>query len=300
MKLLVTGATGQVGREICALADRLGIECQGLSSAQLDLTRETKVWRALRRAKPTYVINAAAYTAVDAAEDNREECLGVNRDAVSYLGKSCKRLGVPVLHLSTDYIFGGDQVSPYTETDEPRPLNVYGDSKLQGEQALASVLDEHIILRVSWVFSEWRSNFVKTMVRLCQERETLQVVDDQRGCPTPATDIARVLIAMVQQLDCGANDWGTYHYCGREATSWYQLCQDIVAETRNYGTLATEAVIPIKTHEYPYRAQRPLNSVLSCHRILENFGIQQRSWKPELARVVQRCCEWDEDAVRAL
>ena len=300
MKLLVTGATGQVGREICALADRLGIDCQGLSSTQLDLTRETKVWRAVRRAKPTCVINAAAYTAVDAAEDNREECLGVNRDAVSYLGKSCERLGVPVLHLSTDYVFGGDQVSPYAETDEPRPLNVYGDSKLQGEQALASVLDEHIILRVSWVFSEWRSNFVKTMVRSCQERETLQVVDDQRGCPTPATDIARVLIAMVQQLDCGANDWGTYHYCGREVTSWYQLCQDIVAETRKYGAVATEAVIPIKTHEYPYRAQRPLNSVLTCRSILESFGIQQRSWKPELARVVQRCCEWDEDVARAL
>lgn len=289
MKLLITGSNGQVGRALCALALEQGIDYQAFSSEQLDITKDNRVFRALRKAKPTIVINAAAYTAVDQAEDELEKCYAVNRDGVHYLAKACSRLNIPLIHISTDYVFDGQKSAAYVEGDSPNPINVYGGSKLEGEKLLRATLSRHVILRVSWVFSEWGSNFVKTMARLSREKQELKVVDDQVGSPTPASDVARVIIAMAKQFDCGAMAWGTYHYSGAELTNWYDFAKDIVAEAANYGEVTVKEIYPEKTENYNYRARRPLNSQMNCRKILEAFGVKQRSWKPEMARVVRSC-----------
>lgn len=290
MKLLIIGSTGQVGSALCALAKQKNIDYQAFSSAELDITRGSKVLWALRRAKPSIVINAAAYTAVDQAEDDVERCYAVNRDGVKYIARVCKRYNIPMLHISTDYVFDGKKKSAYIEEDEPHPINVYGASKLAGEQVLREGLEQHVILRVSWVFAETGNNFVKTMARVSQEREELKVVDDQRGAPTPAADIARVLVAIAQQIDSGSTAWGTYHYSGAEVTNWNEFARDIIAETRAHAPVIVKDVYSAKTADYGYRAARPLNSEMSCKKILEAYGIKQRSWKPEMARVVESYC----------
>lgn len=291
VRLLITGASGQVGRALCARALSEGVAFQACSSADLDITRESKVLRAIRKNKPTCVINAAAYTAVDKAEDEVERCYAVNRDGVRHLAKACARYNVPLLHISTDYVFDGSKKVPYLEDDVPHPLNTYGASKLAGEQELAAWLDRYVVLRVSWVFGESGQNFVKTMTRLSAEREQLSVVEDQWGAPTPAEDIARVLIAIAHQLDCGAKAWGVFHYSGVEIVSWHQFAQTIVDEAKKHMPVRVKEVVPIKTAEYPFRAQRPLNSQLACRKILETFGIKQRSWHGQMERVVQQTCE---------
>ena len=290
MKLLIIGATGQVGQELCLRADALSIPYQAVSSSQLDITRESRVWWILRRAKPTIVINAAAYTAVDEAEVDERRCFAVNSDGVGHLAKVCRRMGLPLLHISTDYVFDGTKSKPYLEDDVPAPLGIYGQSKWQGEQLLASAWDEHIILRVSWVFSEWRQNFVKTMLRLSQEREELQVVEDQMGCPTPASDIARVAIAIAQQVACGAQQWGIFHYSAKGVTNWHEFARQIIELARDYVPVKTQQIIPITSDEYDFRAPRPLNSIMDCSKVLNTFGVQQRPWKSELARIVERLC----------
>ena len=291
MKLLITGATGQVGSALCALARQQRIEYQGLSSQELDITRESKVLRAVRRAKADCVINAAAYTAVDLAEDDAERCYAVNRDGVRYLAKACRRHDIPMLHLSTDYVFDGSKKTAYLEDDEPGPLNVYGASKLAGEQLLRAELRQHAIVRISWVFGESGGNFVKSIVRAALQKSELRVVDDQIGAPTPASDVARVLVAMANQFDCGSRAWGTYHYSGMGVTSWYDFARDIVAEIEKHTDAEVAQILREKTANYGYRAQRPLNSQMHCRKILEAFGVKQRSWRPEMVKVVTHCLE---------
>ncbi len=289
MKLLITGSQGQVGRALCSFALEQDIDYQAFSSEELDIRKESKVLRTIRKAKPSFVINAAAYTAVDQAEQERDSCFAVNAVGVHNLAIACKRLSIPLMHLSTDYIFDGQKRAAYAEDDEPHPISVYGESKLEGERLLTSVLEKYVILRVSWVFSEWGSNFVKTMTRLAGEKEMLKVVDDQIGAPTPANDIARVIIAMIRQLECGADAWGCYHYSGREVSNWYELACQVVEQARLYREVTVKQIETQKTKEYGYIAARPLNSQLNCQKILEVFGIKQRSWKPEMARVVKEC-----------
>lgn len=299
MKLVVTGANGQVGHEFRALAQQQrneGIECDAFGSGELDITRQRKLYRTLRRTKCDYVVNAAAYTAVDAAQNDEARCLKINQEGVRNLAKACKRLGVPLIHISTDYVFNGQKASPYVESDLPAPLNVYGKSKWGGEEVLRQMLNEHIILRVSWVFSDRRSNFVKTMVGLCSQKDELRVVDDQLGAPTPASDIARVLMAIVKQLSCGAPLWGTYHYCASGSTSWYGFAREIIDEASKHKTVSVKNIVPIKTADYNYKAPRPLNSQMACHKIRDTFGIRQRPWQPEMARAVKKFCEDEEFA----
>ena len=291
MKLLITGSAGQVGSALCALAEAGNIDYQAYSSAELDITRESKVLRVMRRNRPTCVINAAAYTAVDQAEDEADHCFAVNRDGARYLAKACSRYGASLLQISTSYVFDGKKKSGYVEEDIANPINCYGASKLAGEQEIAKLLNRYAILRVSWVFGEVGNNFVKTIARVCQEREELSIVDDQIGAPTSATDVARVLIAMAQQYDCGSKAWGTYHYASEGATNWHDFAEQIVAETSKYTPVNVTQVKAVKTTEYDYRAARPLNSQLNCQKILEAFGIKQRSWRPEMAKVVKYCCQ---------
>ena len=287
MKMVLTGANGQVGWEITRLAR--DHELLALDHAALDITDARAVQRTLEESQAEVVINAAAYTAVDKAEQEPGQAFAVNGDGPQHLAAACHSLRIPLLHLSTDYVFDGTQSRPYREEDAVAPAGVYGRSKWEGEEAVRQTHAAHLILRVSWVFGEHGHNFVKAILRLAREREQLRVVADQYGCPTYAADIARVLLALAEQVATGAqrNRWGTYHYCGIPATTWHGFAQAIVDTARTHEPLRVREVVPITTAEYPTPARRPANSVLDCSRLKERFGIAARPWREGLTATLQ-------------
>ncbi len=280
MKVLVTGAGGQVGREL-----RRAGEVIGLTRADLDVTDRGAVRRALETHAPSVVINAAAYTAVDRAEAEPDLAFAVNRDGPAHLADTCAEAGIPLLHVSTDYVFDG-KGAPYTEDDPAHPLGVYGQSKWEGEEAVRNRLDRHIVLRTSWVFSAHGPNFVKTILRLSRERDELRVVADQYGNPTAAADIARAALQIAERAvtDPGAL-WGTFHFAGTPATAWHGLAEAVVAEAQRHGG-RTVPVEPIPTSAYPTAARRPPDARLDTTRIAEAWGIEPPPWQPALRDVI--------------
>ena len=284
MRVLISGAHGQVGHELMRLAPA-GFELLGLGSGELDITSAEQVATVLAQFQPQLIINAAAYTAVDKAESDAERAYAVNRDGVAYLA----RAGVPLLHISTDYVFAGDAQHPYGECDATGPSGVYGASKLAGEQALTEANDQHIILRTAWVFGAHGHNFVKTMLRLGRERETLSVVADQQGCPTSAASIARALWALAgQYVESGELKWGIYHYSGAPACSWHDFALEIFRQAHERKLLARiPQVTPITTADYPTPARRPAWSVLDCSKLQRAHGITQADWQTELGQVLR-------------
>jgi dTDP-4-dehydrorhamnose reductase len=288
MTILVIGSDGQVGSELVRRGPAADCAVVGLDRPVLDMTDGHAVQQAFARVRPALVINAAAYTAVDAAEAEPEEAFAVNRDGVANLAQCCAQQRIPLLHISTDYVFDGTQSSPYRETDVPHPLGIYGASKLAGEEVLSERLAEHILLRTAWVYSAHGKNFVKTMLRLGRERKALKVVTDQHGSPTAAGDIAQALLSIGRQvLSPGFEHWGTYHYAGAGHVSWYELAVAIFDLACEFGVGQVPTVHPITTAEYPTAARRPANSVLDCQRIREVFGIVPRPWRDSLAEVVK-------------
>ena len=286
MKLLVTGARGQVGAALVALAGVEEVEVVGLDRSGLDITDGDAVFRALEKCMPDIVVNAAAYTAVDRAEDEPELAFQVNRDGAKYVALACVAASIPLIHLSSDYVFDGRKSEPYSEDDLPNPLGVYGRSKWEGEEAVQAALDRHVILRTSWVFSSQGSNFVRTILRLARDRDELRVVSDQHGCPTPADDIARALLVISRKLVEGQNSWGAYHFAGHPPTTWFAFAQAIVHEASLRGLSRVESVAPISTSQYPIRAQRPKNSVLATDKIEATFGIRAAGWREALSRTI--------------
>lgn len=286
MKLLVTGAKGQVGAALLARARVEQVEVIGLDRSGLDLSDKDAVFRAVEEHKPNIVVNTAAYTAVDRAENEPELAFRVNRDGAEYAALACSRAGIPLIHLSTDYVFDGRKSEPYFEDDLPNPLGVYGRSKWEGEEAVRAVLDRHVILRTSWMFSQHGSNFVCTILRLARERDELRVVSDQHGCPTPADDIARALLVISRKLVEGQNSWGAYHFAGQPSTTWFAFAQAIVDEANIRGRSRVENVVPISTSQYPTKAQRPKNSVLATDKIEATFGIRAADWLEALPRTI--------------
>ena len=284
MKLLVTGANGQVGR---ALVEAGGEEVVGLDRAALDITDRAAVHRSVTEHAPSLVVNAAAYTAVDRAEAEAERAFAVNRDGPAHLAAACAEAGVPLVHLSTDYVFDGTKGKPYRESDTPHPLGVYGQSKWAGEEAVREHVDRHVIVRTSWVFGTHGANFVRTMLRLMQERDTLRVVADQHGNPTAAADIARAVLEIAEQVhDGGDAPWGTYHFAGRPATTWHGFAEAILDEARRHGPVRTTHVEAIPTSAYPTAASRPLDTRLDSTRLAEAWGIEAPPWRPALRAVV--------------
>ncbi len=288
MKLLLVGAKGQVGQEVALRAMTAGHRLLALDYAELDITDPQAVERTVSEYGPEAIINAAAYTAVDKAEQEPAPAFAVNRDGPAYLAANCARLGIPLLHISTDYIFDGGKPAPYLEDDPAAPLGVYGLSKWEGEQAVRRALSNHIILRVSWLFGIHGHNFVKTILRLARERDELRVVADQQGCPTYAGDIAAVLLALVDRI-ATARDlaWGTYHYCGTPATTWCDFARSIVELAGAYQALKVSEIVPITSADYPTPAARPANSVLDCSRFRECFGIEPHSWRRGLETMLK-------------
>jgi dTDP-4-dehydrorhamnose reductase len=285
-QLLVFGAGGQVGLELLRAAAPAGLAAVAVPRMAADICDPAAVAAALDRPGCAGVINAAAYTAVDRAESEPAAAHAVNRDGAANLARACAARGVPLIHISTDYVFDGTKDGPYEETDPVAPLGVYGASKATGEAAVRAALDRHLIVRTAWVFSPFGANFVKTMLRLGAERPELRVVDDQRGCPTAAADIAAALLVMARwALTDGFGGWGTYHFCSAESTTWCGFARAVFATAAVHGRPAPK-VAAITTAEYPTPAKRPANSVLSTARIGAAFGIEPPSWRASLRACV--------------
>jgi dTDP-4-dehydrorhamnose reductase len=248
--------------------------------------------RAIDRYDPRIIVNAAAYTAVDRAESEPERALRVNGAAPGEMALQALKRDIPLVHYSTDYVFDGTKATPYVEADEPRPLCVYGRSKLAGEQAIRRSGVRGLIVRTSWVFAESGQNFVRTILRLATERDRLRVVDDQIGAPTPAALIADVTAHMVKALD--ADGWPiaeTYHLTSSRHVSWHAFACAIVSQARARGMplkVDAGAIEPIATRDYPTAARRPLNSRLDCTRVERRFGLALPAWEPYLERLLTR------------
>lgn len=283
-KIFITGKNGQVGRELVERATELGLEAVSFGSEELDIRDRKAVMAAIDEHQPTVVINAAAYTAVDKAEEEVDLAYAVNRDGVENLALACKSQDILLIHISTDYVFDGEKESPYLESDTPNPVGVYGASKYAGEQVLRATWDKHIILRVSWVFGRYGNNFVKTMLRLAKERDELSVVDDQFGAPTCAADIAsRILDYIVSR----SNNLGTFHLESKPGVTWYQFAHEIFEQAIMQGIVDRRiAVAPVSSDQYVTPVTRPANSKLDSTTDL----FASVEWKHSLELMLRAQC----------
>lgn len=288
--ILVVGRTGQVAQELQRASWPRALSPEFLGRQDLDLACPSVVRREVRNRRPAIVINAAAYTAVDAAEHEQETAYAVNRDGPGALAEACAEIGATLIHLSTDYVFDGAKLEPYDEDDIVNPLSVYGKSKAAGETLIRARLGSHVILRTAWVYAPFGRNFVRTMLRLGVEHEQISVVDDQRGSPTAAAEIARALVVMSEALQSGKTRFGTYHFCGAGDTTWHGFAHSIFAGARQRGTKIPRTLTPISSEEYSSPARRPHNSVLSSTRIARDYGIAARPWQDSLAACLDELC----------
>jgi dTDP-4-dehydrorhamnose reductase len=280
VSLLILGAAGQVGR---ALSERVGKAGRSLDHAACDICDAASVARALSIPGITAVVNCAAYTAVDRAESEPERAFAVNAGGAEIVARMAAARRLPVVHLSTDYVYGGTGAAAHREDEPAAARNVYGASKAAGDAAVARANPTHLILRVSWVFGIHGTNFVKTMLRLGRERSELRIVADQIGGPTEARDIADALIAMAAACRRpGFADWGIYHFAGLPNTSWYGFADAIFAQVPE----PRPRLMAIASGDYPTPAARPLNSTLDCRRIRAIFGLHQPDWRRALRRVL--------------
>lgn len=287
MTIVVTGALGQVGRELVLRAGEQPLV--GLSRAALDIADRDAVRCALDEHRATLVINAAGWTAVDRAESEPDAAWRANGDGPAVLADACAAIGIPLIHLSTDYVFDGRMPGAYAETAAVAPLGVYGRSKLAGEDAVRARLpDRHLILRVAWVFGAHGGNFVRTMLRVGRERDVVGVVADQYGGPTHAGSIADALLTIAARYRAGETlRWGTYHLCGTPVTTWHGFAEAIFTEARRAGLVERVPFVrPIRTDAYPLPAPRPANSALDCSLLREHFGIESPSWFAGLTEVL--------------
>ncbi|MEZ9917912.1 dTDP-4-dehydrorhamnose reductase [Vibrio breoganii] len=286
MRVLVTGSNGQVGH---CLVEQLqdNVELLAVDRDELDITNREAVFRIVNEFKPDFVINAAAHTAVDKAEEQINASYAVNCDGPKYLAEASKSIGGSILHISTDYVFAGNKQGEYFESDDTGPLGVYGKSKLAGEHALADANDKHIILRTAWVFGEHGNNFVKTMLRLAKDRDALSIVGDQFGGPTYAGDIAKALISIMYELNGKESDerYGIYHFSGAPHVSWCEFAKVIFAEGVNKSLIQMPEVTSITTDMYPTAAPRPANSKMNCQKIKNAFDIEESDWNLALRKI---------------
>ncbi|MFC4209952.1 dTDP-4-dehydrorhamnose reductase [Pedobacter lithocola] len=280
-KILIIGAGGQLGQCLKTVAERRGIQDIVFPSENEGNILETDLLNALlEREKPSYVINCAAYTAVDKAEDEVELSKAVNETGAGYLASACKANQAVLVHVSTDFVFEGNEVKLLKEDDVAKPINVYGVTKLGGEQAVASVLDEHFILRTSWLYSEYANNFVKTMLKLGAERDELGIIADQVGTPTYAIDLANAIFDIIAS---GKKSYGVYHYSNEGVTSWFDFAKAIfdISET-------VVKVNPIPGSAYPTKAQRPAFSVMDKSKIKNEFNLNIPYWRTSLVECISK------------
>ncbi|HVF41100.1 MAG TPA: dTDP-4-dehydrorhamnose reductase [Gemmatimonadaceae bacterium] len=278
MRVVVTGANGMVGRELVKQAQARGFSTVALARADLDIRDRVAAIHAIGEAKPDLVINAAAYTAVDEAETHPDLATEVNRDGASNVAHAAAQARAVIVHISTDYVFDGASNVPYTPQSPPRPMSVYGATKLAGEDAVRRENGAHAIVRTSWLYNHDGRNFVRTMIRLARERETIQVVDDQRGSPTLAVDLAAALLDAGVGVSRNQSLAGTYHFTNSGVATWLEFAQAIFDEVGIKGT----RLIPTTTAEYKTAARRPLYSVLDNASFTTAFATQPRHWREAL------------------
>ena len=292
MKILLTGRNGQLGFELQRALAPLG-ELIAIDSGECDLADAQAIRQLVRQMAPDLIVNPAAFTAVDTAEDQRDLVMAVNATAPEVLGQEAQALGIPVFHYSTDYVFDGRKTSPYTEKDPTSPLSVYGQSKQLGETRLQAATQRHLIMRTSWVFGTHGQNFAKTMLRLAQERDELRVVSDQIGAPTPASllaDLTAHLVRQIQTAGPAGFPFGLYHVSAGGETNWFDYAKHVLeqATIRGYALkVAPDQVTPISTDAYPTRARRPGNSRLDTSKFRRTFGLRLPSWQQGLNHTLQ-------------
>jgi len=281
MRLLVFGKTGQVARELAVLCANKGIAAEFLDRSKADLTNPMACAREIAKTDADIIINAAAYTAVDKAEDDKQTARLINAASPTEMAREAARRGLPFLHISTDYVFDGSGDLPWTEDAQPNPQGVYGRTKLAGETGVQGANGPHVILRTAWVFSPFGMNFVKTMLRFGVERDELSVVNDQFGGPTSAAAIARALVDIARAFHQGKGTSGIFHFAGRPKCHWADFSDAIFRNQPN-----APRIKHIPSSEYPTPAKRPANSVLDCAKIKAVFGIEQPDWRTELHKVL--------------
>ena len=290
-KILVFGRVGQVGWEL-----RHKLACLGQVTAvdypEIDFTKPDSIREAVRAARPAVIVNAAAYTAVDKAEAEPARAYAINAAAPGVLAEEAKRLGSILVHYSTDYVFDGTKHGAYLETDLPNPVNVYGKTKLAGDEAIQSVGGDYLILRTSWVYGARGSNFLLTMLRLARERAELRIVDDQTGAPTSSECIAQATADLLAQLSAPKGGGlqgrsGIYNLTNSGETTWFGFAKAFLSKPQEVTGAITPSLVPITTAEFPRPAKRPANSCLSCRRVEETFGVRMPHWEDALALVLE-------------
>lgn len=281
MKILVTGYSGQLGFDVVLEGKKRGLNMIGVGKNELNITDEEKVRAYINQIKPDTIIHCAAYTAVDNAEDNQDACFNVNVRGTEYLATAAKEVNAKFIYISTDYVFEGTGVEPFTEEDSPSPIGYYGLTKLEGEKIVQNLLDKFFIVRISWVFGINGNNFIRTMLRLAEKHKEIKVVGDQYGSPTYTFDLAKLLLDMSQ-----TDQYGIYHATNEGITTWAQFAEEI------FKTAGKSVIVnSISSSEYPTRAERPKNSRMSKDK-LENNGFKRLpSWQDALTRYVSELHE---------
>ena len=290
MRLLIAGAQGQLARAMIELAPAAAdVTAFAVGRPALDLTAPASVLSALADFKPDVIVNAAAYTAVDKAEQEPQAAMALNADGPKRLAETAARTGAVLIHISTDCVFDGAKPAPYVEDDTTAPLSAYGRSKLAGEEAVRAVAEQHIILRTSWVFSPYGSNFVRTILTRAAEQDELRVVDDRMGCPTYAPHLATAILGMARVVttERDRESWGTYHAAGTGAVTWCGFAREIMRQSAARGGPSVP-VVPVTTADHPPVAERPANSRLDCSKLERNFGIALPPWQEGLAECLER------------
>lgn len=291
-KVLVFGAKGQLGLALMEELKSSRFNRLGLDLPEYDICDRKQILEVFETEKPDMVVNASAYTAVDQAEKDRERAFDINSTGPAYLSEACSLYHIPLVHVSTDYVFDGRSRTPYAEDDPVNPMGVYGQSKWAGEEEVRQRLTNHIIIRTAWLYGIHGHNFVKTMIRLGREKETITVVDDQYGCPTFAGDLARAIVAILHEIiEKKSINWGTYHYSGLGETSWYGFSRKILEWAEDVLPLKVSRVDPIKTNDYPTAAPRPAYSVLNCDKIKTHFNIHPIPWQDRLKSTIANIIE---------
>lgn len=282
--ILCTGGNGQVSQALLHHPQAKFFRMQFCSHEQLDITDIDSIHQAVCYFKPRIIINTAAYTAVDQAEKEQEKAHLVNHYGAKNLSMVCEKFSIPLIHLSTDYVFDGKKSMPYHENDLSDPINVYGQSKYLGEEAIRKLCEKHLILRVSGIFSEYGNNFLKTILRLARTKKELHFVCNQITCPTYAGDIASALFTIANQL----STWGTYHYASHTPVSWYDFATAIIAEEEKYESLLVNVIHAITSEKFNAPAKRPLFSALDCKKIGKDYGILQPSWSLAIKQLLAK------------
>lgn len=288
MRILVVGRNGQLARSLME-KPLANVTVVARGRPEIDLEKPETITAAIKQTAPDIVVNAAAYNNVDQAESEETRAFAVNADGAGALGSAAAEAGVPVIHVSTDYVYDGTKQTPYVETDQPKPLGAYGRSKLAGEVLLAAAQPRHIILRTAWVHSPFGRNFVKTMLNLAAEHSEIRVVADQFGNPTYAPHLAAAIEAIAEQIVSASGEppWGIYHAASIGETSWHGLAAKVFEEAQQHG-FRSPRLVPITTSEYPTPARRPANSRLDCGRLAETFGVTLPHWTEGVADVVPK------------